>query len=189
MKRQVIAGLAALLLTGCGGESSTSGAELRRVLDTSLATTGAVRSATGPMDLSLAAAATAVPRPMLEKFLRGNGFRAGYSRVWSSGDELTTALAYRFSSGRSASDFVDYVAARLATSAYDQQFADPASPGSRGFNLVSRVRGSTRFCVGELTSVGADALVVTRCAPYPLGPSAITPLAAKLRTHAEQVAS
>lgn len=189
MRRPFIAALAVLALAGCGGASTSSSAELARVVDASLSSTGAVRSATGPMDLALAASATAVPRPMLEKFLRNNGFRGGYSRVWSSRDDLTTALGYRFASRGAAKSFVEYVDARLATSAYHQSFGDAAIPDGRGYKLVSRVRGTTRFCVGELLPVGADALVVTRCAPYPLGPSAVTALAAQLRAHASQVSS
>lgn len=190
MRRPLVAAaFAALALTGCGGSTTRPGADLGRVLDPTLSTAGAVDSATGPMDLRLAAAATAVPRPMLEKFLRRTGFQAGYSRVWSTRDELTTALSYRFATAAAATGFVSYVADRLATSAYHQPFADPATPGSRGFELVSQVRGSTRFCVGELLAVGRDGLVVTRCAPYPLGPSAVTPLAARLRAHAQEATS
>lgn len=181
--------LALLALAGCGDRSARD-ESLGRVVDASLgAETSRVSSATGPMDLALAAKATAVPAPMLRKFLRGAGFRAGFSRVWSSPGELTSALDYRFAAHSSATAFVSFVADRLATSAYHQPLPDPALAGSRGFSLVSRVRGATRFCVGEIFAVGVDALVVTRCAPYPLGPASITPLAQRAHAHASAVSS
>jgi len=190
MKRHLgAAALAVVVLAGCGGSTASSPDTLARVVDASLSATGAVGSASGPMDLALAASATTVPRPMLEKFLHSRGFRVGYSRVWSASGELTSALDYRFSTTSSATAFVGYVADRLATSAYNQSFSDPALPGSRGFELVSRVRGTTQFCVGELFAVATDAFVVTRCAPYPLGPSAVSPLAQQQRAHAISVSS
>lgn len=177
-----------LALGGCGESAAPSSAAMASAVDSTLGLPeDMVRSATGPMDHELAAAATALPAPMLGKFLRERGFRAGYSRVWSARGELVTALGYRFGDAASATAFVGFVADRLATSRFHQPFSDSALPGSRGFSLVSKVRGTTQFCAGELVPVGVDALVVTRCAPYPVGPSLVTPLAQ--RAHATAVSS
>lgn len=177
-----------LALSGCGESTAPASAAMASAVDSTLGSPqDVVRSATGPMDRELAAAATAVPAPMVEEFLRERGFRAGYSRVWSADGELVTALGYRFDDAASAAAFVGFVADRLATSRFHQPFTDPALAGSRGFSLVSKLRGATQFCTGELFPVDTDALVVTRCAPYPLGPSLITSLAH--RAHATAVSS
>src|SRR3954454_21658865 len=88
-----------------------------------------VDSATGSMDLDLAAAATVIPAPQLREFLRTHGFHGGYSRVWAKGPEQVTALAYLFFADSDADAFVRYSADLAATSAYYTAAVDPVVPG------------------------------------------------------------
>jgi hypothetical protein len=136
-----------------------------------------VASATGPMDLELAAGSTAVPSRLLKPFLRQHGYQFGYSRVWQRGTEVRTALGLHFFADRNADDFVTFSADRLATSAYFVPFTDSVVPGSRGFQLTSKVRGATRFCSGEYFSVDRDAFVVTHCADFPVPSQSVAALA------------
>lgn len=188
------AALALLLaLTGCsrGGESpeETAAKELAPLLDTGLGSgMSEVGSATGPMTAALAAKATAVHPGHLEPWLETHGFQGGYSRVWSSGSgrssEVVSALVFHFFAERNASEFVVFSMEHVSRSALYQAFSDPAVPGSRGYTLTSRVGKETKFCAGEYFTVGRDAYVVTRCAPYPLQAVAVTPLAQRQLAHA-----
>jgi hypothetical protein len=187
MRRQGGAALAALLLalTGCGTDHagrapSTLAAKVSPKLGGGAAV---VQSATGPMDLDLAASATAVPSSILRPFLRSHGYQYGYSRVWQRDSELVTALGLHFFADRDADAFVAFSDDRIATSAYYVGFTDAGLPGSRGFELTSRVRGATRFCAGEYFAVSRDAYVVTRCADFPVPSQSVTQLAQQQLMH------
>lgn len=185
--------LCVLLLAGCGrggGSPDTDAAnDLAPLLDTGLGEgMESVGSATGPMTLPLAARSTAVKAGDLKPWLETHGFQGGYSRVWTSGSGLTaevvTALVFHFFADRNAEEFVAFSVERIATSATYRAFDDPAVPGSRGFLLTSRVAKATKFCAGEYFTVGRDAYVVTRCAPYPMQPPQVTGLAQRQLVHA-----
>ena len=168
-----------LAVSGCGHASRTTPTGgLDRLLDPGLGGKRAVvKSATGPMDLKLAAEATAIPSDTLVGFLRQHGFQAGYSRVWRSSSEVVTALGYHFFADRDADAMVELARDLLPTSRFYQPLTDPLVPQSAGYQLVSRVNGSTKFCLGEFFSVHRDAFVVTHCADYPLPTTAATELA------------
>jgi hypothetical protein len=185
--------LTCVLLLACGRDApspeETAANELGRLLDGAIGGgMDEVGSATGPMTAPLAARATAVHAAELEPWLGTHGFQGGYSRVWREGDganaEIVTTLVYRFFADRNATEFVAFSMSRIGTSAYFQPFDDPAVPGSRGYTLTSRVAKSTKFCAGEYFTVARDAYVVTRCAPYPVPPHAVTDLAQRQLVHA-----
>src|SRR4051794_24426444 len=89
-----------LLLTACRHGDDDPTAPVPGLGKTVDATLGgglpAVGSATGRMDLDLAAAATVIPAVQLQDWLRTHGFQGGYSRVWARGSEQITVLAYHF---------------------------------------------------------------------------------------------
>ncbi|MBK5305463.1 MAG: hypothetical protein JJD92_02110 [Frankiaceae bacterium] len=150
-------------------------------------------SATGAMDLDLAAAATVVPAPLLRGWLGTHGFQGGYSRVWASANtktaEQVTVLAYRFFADHDADAFVTYSADLAASSAYYTAGVDALVPGSRAFSLVTRGRSGTQFCGEELFSVYRDAFVVTRCAGFPVPQDSVARLAQRQLIHAVTVAA
>jgi hypothetical protein len=139
----------------------------------------AVKSATGPMDLDLAAAATVIPAPQLRDWLKTHGFQGGYSRVWARGSDQVTVLVYRFFADRDADAFVTYSADLAATSAYYTAAQDPLVPGSRAFSMVTRGRSGTQFCGQEYFTAYRDAFVVIRCAGFPVPTSSVAQLAQK----------
>jgi hypothetical protein len=143
-----------------------------------------VDSATGTMDLDLAAAATVIPAEQLRDWLRTHGFQGGYSRVWARGTEQVTALAYRFFADRDAEAFVSYSADLAATSSYYTKADDPAVPGARAFAMVTRGRNGTQFCGQEYFTVYRDAFVVTRCAGFPVPSTSVAQLAQRQLIHA-----
>lgn len=144
----------------------------------------AVTSATGPMSLDLASAATTVPKGLLKEWLRTHGFQGGYSRVWKRDTDIVTALAYRFFREKNAADFVTFSADVAESGRYDTPAADPLVPGARLFTIVSRVEGATRFCGTEYFYVERDAFVITRCANYPVPAEEVSQLAQRQLIHA-----
>ena len=178
-------GAVALVALGCSGpRPDPDEAAMSRLVDPGLGgSLRVVEGATGPMTADLAARSTTLPAATLEPFLAMNGYQAGYSRVWQGGDEFVTALVFRFFAARNATAFRSLVFEHLATSSAFAEFADPAIPGSRGYQLTSDVSGETRFCVGEHFNDDRYAYVVTRCAPFPLSVEAVTSLAARQRAH------
>jgi hypothetical protein len=143
-----------------------------------------VDSASGPMKLGLAARSTAVPERLLRPFLLQHGYQYGYSRVWQRATEVVTALGMHFFADRDADALVEFSHDRIRTSSYYVGFSDPAVPGSRGFQLTSRVRGATRFCTGEYFAVDRDAFVVTRCADFPVPSQSVSQLAQRQLVYA-----
>jgi hypothetical protein len=187
-------GVAAVLLTACGGGSgvpssavqpaSTSGpagalltqppAGFQLTLDSSL-------------NLSQASIATPAAQAATATALRGAGFSGGQERVWTKSDEHVTDLVLELGTDVDAAAFVQFEREQISASPAAAVSADAAIPASFAFTLygVTRQGSHQTFCQGVWFPAGSRAFELTDCAGSPRYPNLVQGLAEQQAARAD----
>jgi len=106
------------------------------------------------------------------------GYSDGAERVWTKGDEYTSALVFEFNSAVGPGNFVAFVRTELRPRSAVTLFDDGTIPGGQGFDLFGLSRTSNRqvFCQGAFFPVDRYMFQVEDCASgprYAAGPLAL----------------
>lgn len=97
------------------------------------------------------------------------GYRDGYNRVWTRGDESLSVLLFEFSTSIGPAQLVAFERENLRSHQAVTLFDDADLAGSQAFNLFGVPRSGSRqvFCQGVIFPVDRYLVVVDDCAGRP----------------------